>query len=131
MTNLPPRSSETDGIAASPTLNDRVLERVRLAAVAVDRRANATRPKTAHRAPASHDPLAASVTRTPEQIRMVRSLRHVFYELGDSYRAYRRRTGALVSPDVRDSACRFRRELNLTSLYAVAASLDELHILTW
>jgi hypothetical protein len=71
------------------------------------------------------------VTRTPEEIRLARSLRRVFYDLGETYRAYRRRTGAPVSPDVRDSAYRFRRELNLTSLVAVAAGLDELHILTW
>jgi hypothetical protein len=71
------------------------------------------------------------VTRTPEQIRTVRSLRRVFHDLGDAYRAYRRRTGASVSPDVRDSAYRFQRELNLTSLLAVAANLDELHILNW
>jgi hypothetical protein len=127
-TSLP---NETDGLAASPTLTDRVLERVRVATVAVDRRANATRPRAARRPPAPHDPLAASETRTPEQIRMLRSLRHVFSDLGDSYRAYLRSTGAPVSPDVRDSAYRFRRELDLASLVAVAAGLDELHILTW
>ncbi len=116
---------------SSPTLTDRIMERIRVAAVAVDRRAIATRPRAARRRPASYDPLAASVTRTPEQVRMLRSLRYVFSELGDSYRAYLRRTGAPVSPDVRDSAYRFRRELDLTSLVAVAAGLDELHILDW
>ena len=55
----------------------------------------------------------------------------MFHDLGESYRAYRLRTGALVSPDVRASAYRFRRELDLPSLVAVAAGLDELHILTW
>lgn len=118
-------------VAESPTLTDRVLERIRLAAGAVDRRANATRPRAARRRQAPQDPLAASVTRTPEQIRTVRSLRYVFSDLGDSYRAYLRRTGAPVSPDVRDAAYRFRRELDLTSLVAVAAGLDELHILSW
>ena len=131
MTDLTPRSNDADLVAFSRTLNDRVLERVRVAALAVDRRANATRPKSARRVVARHDPLAASVTRTPEQIRTVRSLRRVFHDLGDAYRANRRRTGASASPDVRDSAYRFQRELNLTSLLAVAANLDELHILNW
>lgn len=131
MSHLTPRSNQADRVATSPTLTDRVLEQLRVAAVAVDRRTNATRPQSARRPPAIHDPLAASVTRTPEQIRTLRSLRHVFHDLGASYRAYRRRTGAVVSPDVRASAYRFRRELNVTSLVAVAAGLDELHILTW
>jgi hypothetical protein len=131
MSDLTPNSNEADRVAGSPTLTDRVLERVRIAEVAVDRRANATRPKAARRPPALRDPLAASVTRTPEQIRTLRSLRHVFHDLGAAYRAYRRRTGALVSPDVRASAYCFRRELTFTSLVAVAAGLDELHILTW
>jgi len=125
-------SHHADPLAeSSPTLTDRVLERVRVAAVALDRRANATRPRAARRRPAPYDALAASVTRTPEQIRMLRSLRYVFSDLGESYRAYLRRTGAPVSPEVRDSAYRFRRELDLTSLVAVAAGLDELDILAW
>jgi hypothetical protein len=131
MSGPTPRSNEADRVATSPTLTDRVLEQLSVAGVAVDRRANATRPRSARRPPAIHDPLAASVTRTPAQIRTVRCLRHVFRDLGTSYRAYRRRTGALISPDVRASAYRFRRELDVTSLVAVAAGLDELHILTW
>ena len=69
--------------------------------------------------------------RTPEQIREARSLRYVFSDLGLSYRQYRRDTGAPVSRDVRDAAYRFRRELNVTSLVSVAATLDALDILTW
>src|SRR5690348_2917867 len=102
MSDHTPAPNEAARVADAPTLTDRVLERVRVAAVAVDRRANASRPRTA-RPRAPHDPLAASVTRTPEQIRTVRSLRHVFDDLGHAYRAYLRRTGAPVSPDVRDS----------------------------
>ncbi len=113
------------------TLTDRVLARVSDAGIAVDRRMNATRPKTARRRPAESDPLAASVTRTPEQVREVRSLRRVFSDLGRSYRKYRRRTGARISPDVRDAAYRFRKELSVTSLVSVAAELDELHVLAW
>ena len=55
-----------------------------------------------------------------------RALRRVFLNLGDSYRSYRQRTGEPVSPEVRDAALRFRRELDLTSLVWVAASLDRL-----
>ena len=54
------------------------------------------------------------------------ALRRVFLELGDSYRSYRRRTGEPVAADVRDAALRFRRDLDLSSLVSVAASLDRL-----
>jgi hypothetical protein len=56
----------------------------------------------------------------------VRALRHVFIELGQSYRSYRRRTGEPVSAEVRDAARRFRRELDLVSLVSVAATLERL-----
>jgi hypothetical protein len=56
----------------------------------------------------------------------VRALRHVFLELGQSYRSYRRRTGEPVSAEVRDAARRFRRELDLVSLVSVAATLERL-----
>jgi hypothetical protein len=131
MSDLSRGLSEAESRASSPTLTDRVLERVRVAGVAVDHRANATLPRSAGHAPGPHDPLAASVTRTPDQIRLTRALRRVFHDLGESYRAYRRETGAPVSADVRASARRFRRELTLTSLVTVAAGLEELHILTW
>jgi hypothetical protein len=55
-----------------------------------------------------------------------RALRRVFLDFGDSYRSYRRRTGEPVSPEVRDAALRFRRELDLVSLVSVAATLDRL-----
>lgn len=68
---------------------------------------------------------------TPEQVRRARSLRRVFVDLGTSYREFRRRTGAAVSPEVRDAAYRFRREGDVSSLVAVAASLDQLEALPW
>ena len=74
---------------------------------------------------------SAGASRTPEQVRRARSLRRVFVDLGTSYRAFRRRTGAAVSPEVRDAANRFRREGDVTSLVAVAASLDQLEALPW
>lgn len=68
---------------------------------------------------------------TPEQVRRARSLRRVFVDLGTSYREFRRRTGADVSPEVKAAACRFRQELDVTSLVAVAASLDQVEALPW
>jgi hypothetical protein len=131
MSHSPSRPSGSDPAPLPQSLTDRVLARVSDAGLAVDRRANATRPRAARRRPGAPDPLSASATRTPDQVREARSLRRVFHDLGDSYRQYRRQTGAPVSPDVRDAANRFKRELNLTSLVSVAACLDELDILTW
>lgn len=130
MSDLPsPRGPKRPKVS-SQTLTDRVLARVSDAGHSVDRRAGATRPR-ARRRPTAVDPLAAGVTRTPEQVREARSLRRVFDDLGLSYRQYRKETGAPVSSDIRDAAYRFRRELNVTSLVSVAACLDALDILTW
>ena len=130
MPNLSTRSSGSPTPEHSKSLTDRVMARVSDAGKSVDRRAGAGRPK-ARRKPTIADPLAADATRTPEQVREARSLRRVFGDLGLSYRQYRRETGAPVSPDIRDAAYRFRRELNVTSLVSVAACLDALDILTW
>lgn len=131
MSSLPRRPSGSDAADRAVTLSDRVLARVSDAGLAVDRRTKAARPKATRRRPAAPDPLSASVTRTPDQVREARSLRRVFHDLGVSYRQYRRDTGAPVSSDVRDAARRFRRELSMTSLVSVAACLDDLDILTW
>jgi hypothetical protein len=96
----------------------------------MDRRARATRPRATRHRPAS-GPSSAIGAPTPDELREARSLRRVFVDLGDSYREYRRRTGEPVSSDVRDAADRFRRERTLASLVSVAASLDQLDILTW
>ncbi|HET6578919.1 MAG TPA: hypothetical protein VFG66_11375 [Gemmatimonadales bacterium] len=105
-----------------------MLSRVSDAGLNIDRRASATRPSASRRRPPAPDPLSADATRTPAQVREARSLRLVFSDFGDSYREFRRRTGAPVSADVRDAACRFRRELSVPSLVSVAAQLDELQI---
>ena len=76
-------------------------------------------------------PRPADDALAPEEVREQRSLRRVFRDMGDSYRAYRRRTGEPVSTEVRGLADRFRREQDVTSLVAVAASLDALAVLTW
>lgn len=133
MPERPSRSAGPDSAATpSPTLTDRVLARVNDAGLVIDRRVNASHPRASRRRPPLlEDPLAASATRTPEQVREARSLRRVFADLGSSYRQYRSRTGAPVSPDVRAAAYRFRKELSVPSLVAVAGRLDELKILTW
>jgi hypothetical protein len=120
-----PRGSRS---TTSQTLTERVLAQVRDAAVAADQHTRASRPKSRRR---SSGPNRLSSDGTPEQLREARSLRRVFVDLGTSYREYRRRTGAEVSPDVRDAAYRFRRERNVASLVAVAASLDEIEALPW
>lgn len=116
-----------DPTASSKTLTDRVMERVREAG---DQLPDQVPPRPRRRRSEAPRPFAG-LSRTPEQVREARSLRRVFLDMGDSYREYRRRTGEPVSADVRGAADRFRRERNVTSLTAVAASLDELHVLTW
>lgn len=122
--------SGSDAPNTDQQLTDRVLARVREAGVAVDRRPG-THARRRKGRPSAFDPLAAEVTRTPEQIRDVRALRRVFLDLGDCYRSYRLRTGTSVSPEVRDAACRFRRQLDLPSLVMVAATLERLDAMTW
>ena len=131
MSDVSPVQGTSESHDRAHSLTDRVLARVNDAATALDLRARASRPKARRpRLPVS-DPLAASVTRSPEELRQERSLRRVFLDLGDSYREYRRRTGAPVSKDVRAAADRFRRERNVPALVLVAASLDQLDILPW
>lgn len=101
----------------------RVLERVQKA-----RTTDALTPRSRRR---RADRLRAGPKATPEQAQDARSLREVFLDMGDSYRAYRRRTGEPVSAEVKGAAERFRRQRDLTSLAAVAASLDRLQGLTW
>ncbi len=130
MSRSPSQSSGSDPAGLPQPLTDRVLDRVREAGLALDRQARATRPRAPRRRRVA-DPSAASDARTPEQVREARSLRRVFLDLGDSYRQYRQRTGEPVSPGIRSAADRFRRERTLASLVSVAATLDELDILTW
>jgi hypothetical protein len=116
--------------AADPKLTNRVLARVRDAGLAIDRRSRAALPKARRRRTADRGTQGAD-TRTPAERREARALRRVFHDLGDSYRSYRQRTGEPVSVEVRDAAYRFRRELDLTSLVSVAASLEQLDAMTW
>ena len=125
----PHRPAASADDALSQTLIDRVLARVHDAQAAFDQRAGATRRRGLS-SPTS-DPLAARMTRSPEQVRETRSLRRVFHDLGATYRQYRKETGAPVSPEVRAAAHRFRKELSVQSLASVAGRLDDLKILNW
>ena len=127
MPNASPRPQGSDADSTRNPVWDRVLTRVRHAELAADRGAS-SRIMRHRRLDAD---AAAQGGPSPEQRREMRALRRVFVDLGDCYRDYRRRTGAEVSPDVRDAAVRFRRELNLPALVSVAASLDRIELLTW
>jgi hypothetical protein len=82
-------------------LTDRVLARVKAAARARGRRRSTDRDAQA--------------------------LRRVFLDMGDCYRTYRKRTGEPVVSEVRDAALRFRRDLDLSSLVSVAATLQRVN----
>jgi hypothetical protein len=106
------------------------MAQVHEAGLAVDRKSSASRPKARRRPPIANLRPAENGL-VPEEVRAQRSLRRVFLDMGDSYRAYRRRTGEPVSAEVRGLADRFRRQQDTTSLVAVAASLDALGVLAW
>lgn len=103
--------AEPGGPTPDQRITDRVIARIKAASRDVQLRSRRRHSKARSRRGTDGDS---------------RALRRVFLDLGDSYRDYRRRTGEPVAPEVRDAALRFRRELNLTSLVSVAASLDRL-----
>ena len=109
------------------SLTDRMIARVNHARLAVDRHANAARPrlKRQRRAPPT-SPNSPNLGDARES----QSLRRVFRDLGISYRRYRSQTGVRVAPGLRDAAYNFRAEPSLASLVAVAAFLDELDLLS-
>ena len=107
------------------TLTVRVQALVENARLVVDRRENATRPKSKRQRRA----LPASDSQSLEEMREFQSLQRVFREMGLSYRRYRRRSSSAAVPGVRDAAYNFRAEPSLTSLVAVAACLDGLDLL--
>jgi hypothetical protein len=118
----------TQGDAESrQTLMDSVQARVRDARQVIDRRENATRPKSKRQGrarPASPD------SPSFEEVRQSQSLRRVFRDFGLSYRRHRSQTGNPVLPGLRDAAYQFRAAPSLTSLLAVAAFLDRLDLLS-
>jgi hypothetical protein len=115
-------------MTASPeTLTDRMLAQVKTARRAVDRRANASRPRLRRRRPARPaDPSAPSL----EQSRAAMSLKRVFRDLGVTYRRYRSQIGGPVAPGLRAATDQFRAEPSIASLVAVAAILEELDLLS-
>jgi hypothetical protein len=63
--------------------------------------------------------------------REVRALRRVFREMGRTQRRARRQSGQAPSPVVREAARAFREAPSLSALVLVAASLDEVGLLSW
>jgi hypothetical protein len=129
MTDHHSGASLNDSVSAEfpETLTARVLARVNDARLAIDRRENATRPRSKRRRPS---PPGSPTSPSSEEILESESLRRVFRDLGVSYRRYRSQTGGRVAPGLRDAAYNFRAEPSLTSLVAVAAFLDELDLLS-
>ncbi len=124
--------SATAGSASEPLqpLIERVRARVADAALALERRARASRPKSKRSRPKETrlgGPASHGSELTPE----ARSLRRVFHELGDTHRQYRRRTGQQVPPALRAAALAFKASPSINSLVAVAAFVEEDGILAW
>jgi hypothetical protein len=117
----PQPSSGSPADSSRTPLSARILARVHRAQLAAKPRNGTRRPRLS----------GALAGPNAEQQREARALRRGFLDLGDVYRDYRRRTGAAVSPEVRDAAYRFQRELNLAALVSVAASVDRLEALSW
>ena len=109
------------------TLTGRMLARVNVARLAVDRRAKASRSRLTR--PGRARPASPHAPRL-EEVRESRALKRVFHDLGVTYRRYRSQIGGPVAPGLRDAAYNFRRAPNLTSLVAVAAFLDERDLLS-
>ena len=125
MSQQPPSPVGPHVAAVPQHLSARIAACVSEAGLVLDRRESAD--VDLHRLSAP-DPLAARVTRTPDQVREARSLRRVFLQLGDRYGDYLARTGSPESSAVRDAASCFRRELSFAALVAYASRLEELEI---
>ena len=121
-----PRTNRGDA-ELPQTLTESVQARVNDARHALDRRANATRPKSKRQGRARP---ASGNSPSLEEVRESQSLRRVFRDFGLSYRRYRSQTGARVPPGLRDAAYTFRAAPSLTSLVAVATFLDKLDLLS-
>jgi hypothetical protein len=114
-----PKSSDISSSSARP-LVERVRERVdRAAATLGEERKVERRGAAVAKSAGSGGP------------REMRALRRVFREMGRTQRTTRHQTGQAPSPVVRDAARAFRRDPSMTALVLVAASLDEVGLLTW
>lgn len=113
-----PRDSEPS--PSSRSLSDRVQEQVTAATSKPSAEKRRRRP--------ANQLSRVSREERPEE---ARALRRVFREMGRSQRTARRQTGQPPFPGVRDAARAFRRAPSFTALVAVAASLDEVGLLSW
>ena len=104
---------------ASRSLNDRVQEQI-------DAATSKLSPNKRSRRPAQRPALLAGAG--PQELR---ALQRVFREMGRSQRAARRQAGLAPSSVVREAAQAFRRAPSFTTLVGVAASLDEVGLLSW
>ena len=116
---IQPESPESASSPARPLL-DRVRERVDKAAATLG-----PRGRTERRGVAPKPTLGSAGPRE------MRALRRVFREMGRTQRTARRQTGQAPSPVVRDAARAFREAPSLSALVLVAASLDEVGLLSW
>ena len=114
----PPKSPEIPSSPVRPLI-ERVRERVDRAAATLG--AGRSERRGAKPAPT----LSSGVPRE------VRALRRVFREMGRTQRTARRQTGQAPSPVVREAALAFREAPSLSALVLVAASLDEVGLLSW
>jgi len=121
-----PRTNQEDA-ELPQTLTQSVQARVNDARHVLDRRENATRPKSKRQGRARP---ASPNSPSLEEVRESQALRRIFRDFGLSYRRYRSQTGARVPPGLRDAAHNFRAAPSLTSLVAVAAFLDKLDLLS-
>ena len=115
----PPESPEKSSSAARPLI-ERVRERVDKAAATLGQGGRSERRGS--------KPVQTLGSGAPRE---VRALRRVFREMGRTQRRARRQTGQAPSPVVRDAARAFRESPSLSALVLVAASLDEVGLLSW
>jgi hypothetical protein len=115
----PPESPETSSSPARPLI-ERVRERVDRAAATLGQAGRGERRGS--------KPVQTLGSAAPRE---VRALRRVFREMGRTQRRARRQTGQSPSPVVRDAARAFREAPSLSALVLVAASLDEVGLLSW
>jgi hypothetical protein len=115
----PSESSETPSSSTRP-LVERVRERVDKAAATLG-----TAGRHERRGAKSAQTLSSGPPRE------VRALRRVFREMGRTQRTARRQTGQAPSPVVREAARAFRQAPSMSALVLVAASLDEVGLLSW
>jgi hypothetical protein len=114
--------SEFPETPSSPTrpLIERVRERVDKAAASLG-----TRGRPERRGAKSAQTLGSGPPRE------VRALRRVFREMGRTQRRARRQTGQPPFPVVREAARAFQKDPSMSALVLVAASLDEVGLLSW